>query len=148
MTRYDYPGAPARREDGRGAAAFALLRAWAAGIVALVVTEYAQATLVYDHLAGDGELESFGGRMLLVHLPNALCVALAAWAAGRVHSDPFRWSSPQHLAAVLAVPVVAQLLSMVVQWDRLALEGLLLSNAVLVVGCVAGYAADRLQDGD
>ncbi|MER6994327.1 hypothetical protein [Streptomyces sp. NPDC000410] len=146
MTRYGYPGASARRDEGRGAAVFALVRAWAAGIVVLLFTEYVQATVVFDYLATDSRLSSFSGRLLLIHLPNALCVGLAVWAAGRVHRDPFRRSLPGHLAATLVVPLAAQLLNLALQWERLAAEGLLMSNAVLAVGCVAGYAADRLQE--
>ncbi|MEU7282591.1 hypothetical protein AB0A69_28010 [Streptomyces sp. NPDC045431] len=130
----------------RGAGVLALTWAWAVGIVVLVVTEYAQATLVYEHLASEARLETFGGRLLLIHLPNALCVALAAWAAGRSHREPYRERPARHLAAVLAVPVAAQALNMALQWRELAAEGLFLSNAVLAVGCVAGYAADRLQE--
>ncbi|MGW1880854.1 hypothetical protein [Streptomyces sp. NPDC001970] len=146
MTRYGYPGASAHRDEGRGAAVFALVRAWAAGIVVLLLTEYVQATVVYDYLATKSQLETFGGRLLLIHLPNALCIGLATWAAGRVHRDPYRHSPPQHLTAALTVPLAAQLLNMALQWDALAAEGLLMSNAVLAVGCVAGYAADRLQE--
>ncbi|MEU9013374.1 hypothetical protein AB0D12_27160 [Streptomyces sp. NPDC048479] len=145
MTRY---GCQRAHQERRGAAFLALVRAWAAGAVVLVFTEYAQATLVYDYVATGPRLETFGGRLLLIHLPNALCIASAAWAAARVHHEPYRASTPRHLTAAFAVPVVAQLLNMAVQWEELAAEGLLLSNAVLVVGCVAGYAGDRLQDGD
>ncbi|MFJ9027790.1 hypothetical protein ACIRQP_04555 [Streptomyces sp. NPDC102274] len=146
MTRYDYPGASARRDHGGGAPVFALMRAWAAGIVMLLITEYLQATLVYDHLATEEKLETFTGRLLLIHLPNAICIAVAAWAAGRVHRDPYRDATVQHLAAVLTVPVAAQALNMSLQWQDLAAEGLLMSNAVLVVGCVTGYAVERLQE--
>ncbi|MFE2034456.1 hypothetical protein ACFXBB_14605 [Streptomyces scopuliridis] len=146
MTRYDYPRAPARRDDGGGAPVLALMRAWAAGIVMLLVTEYLQATLVYDHLASEEKLETFLGRLLLIHLPNAVCVAVAAWAAGRVHREPYRDAPVQHLAAVLTVPVAAQALNMSLQWQDLAAEGLAMSNAVLVVGCVTGYATERLQE--
>ncbi|WP_455362075.1 hypothetical protein [Streptomyces sp. SYSU K21746] len=146
MMRYDYPRASVRQDDRRRGAAFALMRAWAAGIVVLVLTEYLQVTLVYEPLASVARLESFGGRLMLVHLPNAVCIALAAWAAARVHREPFRTAPVQHVSAAVAVPVSAQLLNMAVQWDDLAAEGLLLSNAVLVVGCVAGCALDRLQD--
>ncbi|AXG80007.1 hypothetical protein [Streptomyces paludis] len=146
MTRYEYPGAPARRDDGRGAPVFALMRAWAAGIIALLFTEYLQATLVYDYLASDDRLETFAGRLMLIHLPNAVCIALATWAAGRVHSDPYRDHQLQHLLAVFAVPVAAQAVNMALQWDGLVAEGVLMSNAVLVVGCVTGYAVERLQE--
>ncbi|MFF5564400.1 hypothetical protein ACFY7Z_03490 [Streptomyces sp. NPDC012623] len=146
MTRYDHPGAPARHGDGRGAPVFALVRAWAAGIVVLLFTEYLQATLVYDYLAAEDSLETFGGRLTLVHLPNAVCLALATWAAGRVHADPYRDRAAQHLPAAFTVPVVAQAINMALQWDRLAAEGVLMSNAVLVVGCVTGYAVERLQE--
>ncbi|MET7618297.1 hypothetical protein [Streptomyces sp. NPDC005408] len=143
MTRYGYQRA---HQERRGAALFALVRAWGAGAVVLVFSEYLQATVVYDHLATGPRLDTFGGRLLLIHVPNALCIALAAWAAARIHREPFRESVPAHLTAAFAVPVVAQALNMAVQWRELAAEGVLLSNAVLVVGCVAGYAADRLQD--
>ncbi|MFE3141870.1 hypothetical protein [Streptomyces scopuliridis] len=146
MTRYDYPRAPARRDDGGGAPVLALMRAWAAGIVMLLVTEYLQATLVYDHLASEEKLETFLGRLLLIHLPNAVCIAVAAWAAGRVHREPYRDVPVQHLAAVLTVPVAAQALNMSLQWQDLAAEGVVMSNAVLVVGCVTGYATERLQE--
>ncbi|MFD4716981.1 hypothetical protein ACFWOY_09340 [Streptomyces sp. NPDC058423] len=146
MTRYGFPGAPAREDEGRGAALFALARAWATGVVVLLFTEYVQATVVYEHVATAARMETFGGRLLLIHLPNALCIALAVWAAARIHRPPFRESAPWHLTAALTVPVAAQLLNMGLQWERLSVEGLLMSNAVLVVGCVAGCAADRLQE--
>ncbi|QHY97850.1 hypothetical protein SSPS47_22325 [Streptomyces sp. S4.7] len=146
MTRYGYPGATAQRDEGRGAAVFALARAWAAGIVVLLLTEYLQTTLVNDHLATAENLETFDGRLMLIHIPNAVCIALATWAAGRFHRDPFRDSKTQHVLAVFTVGVAAQALNMVMQWHDLEAEGILMSNAVLVVGVVAGYAADRLQD--
>ncbi|MGW8887618.1 hypothetical protein [Streptomyces sp. NPDC055749] len=146
MTRYSYPGAPTRRDDGPGAMIFALARAWAAGIIVLIVTEYVQATVVHEHVATPERMETFGGRMLLIHIPNVICLALAAWAAARLHREPFRHSVPQHLAAAICVPIVAQLLNMAVQWEEMAAEGLFMSNVVAAVACVAGYAADRLQD--
>ncbi|MFD3519641.1 hypothetical protein [Streptomyces sp. NPDC058653] len=146
MTRYGYPGASAPRDEGRGAAVFALARAWAAGIVVLLLTEYLQTTLVNDHLATSENLETFNGRLMLIHLPNAVCIALATWAAGRVHREPFRDSRPQHAVAVFTVALAAQALNMLLQWQDLEAEGILMSNAVLVVGVVSGYAAERLQD--
>ncbi|WP_066955640.1 hypothetical protein [Streptomyces lushanensis] len=146
MTRYDYPGARAQRNEDPGAPVFALVRAWAVGIVVLVVTEYLQATLVYDHLASEENLETFLGRLMLIHLPNALCIALATWAAGRAHHDPFRAAAFRHALATFTVPVAAQALNMSLQWQDLAAEGLLMSNAVLVLGCVTGNAADRLTE--
>ncbi|MFF8842681.1 hypothetical protein ACF08N_08080 [Streptomyces sp. NPDC015127] len=148
MTRYGHPAVPARRDDGPRAGILALMKCWAAGIVVLLFTEYLQVTLVYDTLDSAGRLGSFGGRLLLVHLPNALCIALSVWAAARLHRPPFRHGTVRHLAAALAVPVAAQLLNMAIQWQELAAEGLLMSNAVLVLGCVAGWAADRLQEED
>ncbi|MFI5757363.1 hypothetical protein [Streptomyces sp. NPDC051569] len=146
MTRYDYPGAPTRRDEQGGPPFFALIRAWATGILVLVFTEYLQATVVYEHLASEDRLETFTGRLLLIHLPNALCIALAAWAAGRLHPEPYRDAPRRHLAAVITVPVAAQALNMALQWHGLSTEDLLMSNAVLVVGCMTGYAVDRLQE--
>ncbi|WP_330173875.1 hypothetical protein OG875_10005 [Streptomyces sp. NBC_01498] len=146
MTRYGYPGASVQREEGRGAAVFALARAWAAGIVVLLLTEYMGTTLVNDHLATSENLETFNGRLMLIHIPNAVCIALATWASGRFHRDPFRDSTFQHALAVFTVATAAQGLNMALQWHALETEGVLMSNAVLVVGVVAGSSADRLQD--
>jgi hypothetical protein len=148
MTRYGHPAVPARRDDGPRAGILALTKSWAAGIVVLLFTEYLQVTLVYDTLGAPAGLGTFGGRLLLIHLPNALCVALSVWAAARLHRPPFRYGTVRHLAAALAVPVAAQVLNIVVQWQNLAAEGLLMSHAVLALGCVAGWSADRLQEGD
>lgn len=148
MTRYGHPAAPARRDEGPRAGMLALTKSWAAGIVVLLFSAYVQVTLVYDTLGAPAGLGSFGGRLLLIHLPNALCVALSVWAAGRLHRPPFRYVTVRHLTAALAVPVAAQVLDVAVQWQHLTAEGLLLSHAVLTLGCVAGWAADRLQEGD
>ncbi|MGY1454501.1 hypothetical protein [Streptomyces sp. SS8] len=133
------------RESGGG---FALVRAWSVGFVVLLITEYLQVTYVYEVFATTERLESFGGRLLLVHLPNAVCIALAAWAAGRVHREPFRHSPVRHALAVFTIPVFAQVITVVLHWDRASVEGLLMSCAVMVVGAFTGYAADRLQEGE
>ncbi|TXS56673.1 hypothetical protein [Streptomyces sp. t39] len=148
MTRYDHPGAPARYDDGRGAGFLALTKAWAAGIVVLLFTEYVQVTLVWEQFGTEDRTASFAGRLLLIHLPNALCVALAVWAAGRLHRPPYRHRTVRHLLAVLAVPLAAQALNLTLQGPELAAEGVLMSSAVLALGCVAGWAADRLQEED
>ncbi|MEV4332327.1 hypothetical protein AB0K02_17615 [Streptomyces sp. NPDC049597] len=93
-------------------------------------------------------LGSFGGRLLLSHLPNALCVVLSVWAAARLHRPPFRCVTVRHLTVALSVPVAAQVLDVAVQWRHLTAEGVLMSHAVPALGCVAGWAADRLQEGD
>ncbi|MEC4017122.1 hypothetical protein [Streptomyces sp. H27-D2] len=148
MTRYDYPERPTRRDERRSAPLFALMTAWAAGIIVLFVSQYLQMTLVFEHLDDADRLSTFGGRMLAIHLPNALCIALATWAAARTHREPYRDSAARHLVAALTVPVAAQLLNMSAQWSELATEGLLMSNAVLVTGCAVGLAADRLLHED
>ncbi|MEV5984520.1 hypothetical protein AB0L85_05795 [Streptomyces sp. NPDC052051] len=127
---------------------FALVLAWAAGLIALFLTEYVQVTYFYEHLATTERLESFGGRLLCIHLPNAVCVALATWIAGRTHREPFRESLPRHLAALFAVPLFAQIVNVGTHWGRVSAEGLLMSCAVVVVGAVAGYGVDRLREGE
>jgi hypothetical protein len=121
------------------------MRAWAAGVIVLVGSEYLQIALVYQHVTGPAGPASFGGRLLLVDLPNAVCVALATWAAARLHREPFRRSTARHLTAALAVPVAAQLLTVAAYRQDMTAVGLLMSCAVMVVGCVAGPAADRLS---
>jgi len=127
---------------------FPLLLAWAAGIITLFAGEYLQITYYYPNVATPDRLESFGGRLLCVDLPNVLCFALTAWVSGRVHREPFRASMPQHLAALFAVPFFAQIVNLVVFWDIASTEGLLMSCVVAVVGAVAGYGVDRLQEGE
>ncbi len=112
----------------------------------LVATEYVQATVVYEHVATPERMGTFGGRLLLIHLPDAVCLALAAWAAARAHREPFRHVPPHHLAAVVAVPLAAQLLNMAVRWEHLAAEGLLMSNVVMATGCAVGYLVARLRE--
>lgn len=124
------------------------MRAWAAGLVVLFISEYVQVTYFYGTFESVERLESFGGRLLLVHLPNAVCVALAAWIAGRLHREPFRDSVPWHLAAVFGVPLFAQAVNVGVHWGRASLEGFVMSCAVVVVGAVTGYAVERLQEGE
>jgi hypothetical protein len=114
----------------------------------LFISEYVQVTYYYETFADVERLESFGGRLLFVHLPNAVCVALAAWSAGRLHREPFRDSLPRHLAAVFAVPLFAEVVTVVMHWGRASQEGFLMSCVVVVVGAVTGYAVDRLQEGE
>ena len=127
---------------------FALVLAWAAGLIVLFVTEYIQVTYFYEPFATPERLESFGGRSLCIHLPNAPCIALATWVAGRLHREPFRESVPRHLAALFAVPLFGQLVNIAMHWGRASTEGLLMSCAVVVAGAAAGYAADRLREGE
>ncbi|MFJ4339247.1 hypothetical protein [Streptomyces sp. NPDC088915] len=138
-------GRDTAREDGGTAV---LVRAWAAGLIVLLLAEYLQVTYVYGTFADAERLGSFGGRLLLVHLPNALCVALAVGVSGRLHREPFRSSPARHAAALFAVPLFAQVVSLALQWERASVEGLSMSCAVVVVGAFCGHAADRLQEGD
>lgn len=139
MTEYGY--------ESRGAAFLALVPAWVAAGVVAFFAGYTRSALVHGWPETDGGPQTFTGRLLLFHLPTALFVALAAWPAGRLHREPFRYVTSQHLLAVCAVPVVAQFGYLLVNRPQLALEDWLMSAAVLVVGCVAGYAVDQLREG-
>jgi len=127
---------------------FPLVLAWAAGLITLLIGSYLQITYFYENVATPERLESFGGRLLCVDLPNVVCMALATWVSGRLHREPFRESVPQHLAALFAVPLFAQIVNIVMHWGRASTEGLLMSCVVAVVGAVAGYGVDRLQEGN
>ncbi|MFI2346725.1 hypothetical protein ACH492_06620 [Streptomyces sp. NPDC019443] len=152
MTRYGYPGAPAGRDEGSSAGMFAMMRSWAAGIIVLAVTSYLHVTYIHGAFASTDEPESFGGELLLSHLPNAVAIALAVWAAARIHPKPYRDSRARHLIAALLVPVTAQLvtyaLALTTPWISLTALAVFLSVAVLAVGCTIGLCADRLQSGN
>ena len=127
---------------------FPLLLAWAAGIITLFGSEYIQVTYFYANVATPERLESFGGRLLCLHLPDLVCIGLAAWVAGRLHREPFRASLPQHLAALCTVPLVVQLANMATHWGRTSAEGRLMTCVVTAVGLVIGYGVDRWQEGE
>ncbi|GGL76853.1 hypothetical protein GCM10010129_20770 [Streptomyces fumigatiscleroticus] len=150
MARYGTtPGM--RPGDGSTAPApvLSLVRAWAAGVLVLVVTEYTQMTLVYAPLVGPEGVGSFGAALALVHLPNLLCVALAAWAAARVHPEPWRELPVRHAAAACAVPAAAQLLTLSLHWDRSGPSTLSfwMSTGVLLAGCAVGMLLEAWRAG-
>ncbi|MFC9128950.1 hypothetical protein ACFT4A_19155 [Streptomyces sp. NPDC057099] len=124
----------------------ALVRCWAVGIVVLVVSEYVQMTLVYGPLVGPRGVGSFGAALALVHLPNLVCVALATWAAARVHPEPWRELPVRHLAAACAAPAAAQVLLLALRPEVLDPAGLAfwMSAGVLLAGCAVGLLLDRL----
>ncbi|MFJ7332156.1 hypothetical protein ACIQU3_02725 [Streptomyces sp. NPDC101110] len=123
-----------------------LARCWAVGIVVLVLTEYVQMTLVYGPLVGPEGVGSFGAALALVHLPNLMCVALATWAAARVHPEPWREVPVRHLAAACAVPAAAQVLLLSLRPGVLDPAGAAfwMSTGVLLAGCAVGLLLDRL----
>jgi hypothetical protein len=121
------------------------VRAWAAGIVVLIVTEYLQVTLLYENLTGPAGPRSWGGTLVLVHLPNLVCIALAAWAAARMHPEPQSEEPLRHAIAACAVPVAGQLLTLTVERHQPGFDALSvwMSTGVLITGCVVGWAAER-----
>jgi hypothetical protein len=123
-----------------------LVRAWAVGVVVLVVSEYVQMTVVYEHLVGPGGVGSFGAALALVHLPNLICVVLATWAAARVHPEPWREMPVRQVAAACAVPAAAQVLMLSLRWERTGFGTLAfwMSAGVLLAGCVVGLLLDKL----
>ncbi|GGT52695.1 hypothetical protein [Streptomyces purpureus] len=146
MSYYGHHHSPARPA---GKPFFALMKAWGAGLVVLMLTSYLQIAHFYETFATPERLESFGGVLWLVHLPNAVCIALSVWVAARVHPEPYRDSPVRHMSAAFAVPVAAQLVSYTIAaglpWRDLGALSVAMSLAVLVVGCVAGYFGDRLR---
>ncbi|MEU2727600.1 hypothetical protein ACIP68_22640 [Streptomyces griseoviridis] len=124
----------------------AFARSWAAGAVVLALTAYTQATVVHRYLVDPGGVGSFGAALALVHLPNLLSVTLAAWAAARVHPEPWRHDPVRHPVAACAVPVAALLLASALRPEFLAPAhgSLWMSTAVLLAGCAAGLLLDKL----
>ncbi|MCX5050726.1 MULTISPECIES: hypothetical protein [unclassified Streptomyces] len=127
----------------------ALMRSWAVGVLVLVVTEYIQVRVVYDHLVGPAGVGSFAAALALVHVPNLLCVVLATWAAARVHPEPWRRAPARHVAAACAVPAAGQLLVLSLRPDLTNVSGLALwmSTGVLLAGCSMGLLLDSWWEG-
>lgn len=143
-SRGGYPR-PAAPGSARSTTLFAYVRAWAAGIIVLLVTETLQMTLVYDTLVDGEGTRTFGRALLLVHLPNLVCVALATWAAARAHPEPESELPLRHAIAAFAAPVAAQLLLVSMLWGSTGFDlvGLSLSTGVLLAGCAVGWGVDR-----
>lgn len=123
-----------------------LVRAWAAGVTVLVVTEYVQMKAVYGHLVGPRGVGSFGAALVLVHLPNLVCVVLATWVAARVHPEPWRSVPLRQVAAACAVPAAAQLLTLSLRWERTGFgtPAFWMSTGVLLAGCAVGLLLEKL----
>jgi hypothetical protein len=153
MSQYGNHGSPPHiaTQSGRTSSSpfFALVKAWAAALIVLALTSYLQVTYIYGTFATNERLDSFGGVLLLIHLPNTVCIALGVWAAARIHPEPYRESPVRHLTATLAVPVAVQLLTYATTlsspWRSMSVTGVFMSIAVLAVGCTIGFAADRLR---
>ncbi|CAL9513016.1 hypothetical protein SUDANB106_03700 [Streptomyces sp. enrichment culture] len=142
-------GAPSRGDGGAaGAALPAMLRSWAAGIVVLLVAQSLVDRTLGEYAVTPERVESFGWRMVLFHIPAALCVALATLAAARLHREPFRGSPAAHLTAALTVPLVAYGASLLMIGSRTDMsgQGIALSGAATLAGCAAGMAADLVMD--
>jgi hypothetical protein len=131
------------------APSLALVRAWAAGVLVLALTAYAQMAVVHDNFVGARGVGSFGAALALVHLPNLVCVVLATWAAARAHPEPWREMPVRHAVAGCAVPAAAQVLTLSLRWDRagLATPAFWMSTAVALAGCAAGMLLDAWWEG-
>ena len=141
--RFDRSGEPERQ--GWTATFFAFAQAWAAGIVVLVVTQYLQMTLLYENLVGRYGPQSWGSALGLVHLPNLVCIALATWAAARMHPEPQSARTGRHATAAFTVPVAAHLFTLAASRNVPGFDALTvcMTTAVLVTGCVVGWSAER-----
>ncbi|MFE9772681.1 hypothetical protein ACFYOV_13555 [Streptomyces sp. NPDC005931] len=137
-------GAP----SGAGTPALCLVRVWAVAAVVLVVTQLVLTTLVRDRLVGPEGVRSFGAALALVHLPDLVCVTLAAWAASRAHPEPWRNSPVRHAAACCTVPTAAQVLTLCLTWDRAGFTTLAcwMSTGVLLAGCALGVLPDGWRE--
>jgi hypothetical protein len=104
---------------------------------------------VHGPLVGPRGVGSFGAALVLVHLPNLLCVVLATWAAARAHPEPWRGSPVRHAAAGCAVPAAAQVLTLSLHWDRAgpSAPAFWMSTAVALAGCAAGMLLDAWREG-
>ncbi|MGK5451209.1 hypothetical protein [Streptomyces radiopugnans] len=125
-----------------------MLRSWAAGIVVLLVAQSLVDRTLGEYAVTPERVESFGWRMVLFHIPAALCVALATLAAARLHREPFRGSPAAHLTAALTVPLVAYGASLLMIGSRTDMsgQGIALSGAATLAGCAAGMTADLVMD--
>lgn len=125
---------------------FGLMRAWAAGVVALLACQYVLSSAVSQPLASMDRMESFGWRLALFHLPTLVCALLATLAAARVHPEPHRYRAGQHLLACLAVPLASRGVVMSMNWPLLTVEGIVAPTLAVIGGCVIGVMVDMAFD--
>ncbi|MCP3820698.1 hypothetical protein NLX86_22135 [Streptomyces sp. A3M-1-3] len=136
-----------RSRTARAPAFFALMRAWAAGIVVLLLSQYMLWSAVTEPLSTAEHTGAFGWRLLLFHLPTLLCAFLATLAASRIHPEPHRDRPVPHLVAGLTVPLANRAADMALNWRVLSVEGIAAPTAAVLAGCAIAVVLDLAMDG-
>ncbi|MEV6651211.1 hypothetical protein [Streptomyces sp. NPDC051219] len=136
-----------RSRPARAPAFFGLMRAWATGIVVLLLSQYMLWSAVTEPLSSAERTGSFGWRLLLFHLPTLLCALLVTLAASRAHPEPHREHPVPHLAAALTVPLVNRAADMALNWQVLSVEGIAAPTAAVLAGCAIAVVLDLAMDG-
>ncbi|MEU5658083.1 hypothetical protein ABZ802_21075 [Streptomyces sp. NPDC047737] len=125
---------------------FPLSRSWAAGALVYVVAGFLMTRALVETLATDERLETFGWRLVLLHLPGVLVTVLTVLAAARALPDRQRESGFLRLLGALAVPVAGLVYGYAVAWDVVGTEGVVMPAVAMVTGSAVGLAADRLLE--
>lgn len=130
------------------AAVLQVIRCWAAAVVVQQGLAWFFSVALFAPLASEERLESFGWRLLLLHVPGLLAVFGGVLAAGRLHPSPGRLSWPRHLTATLTAPLVSLAFSLGTTWSMLAAEAIGMALATLAFGSATALALDHAMSGD
>ncbi|WP_411082121.1 hypothetical protein [Streptomyces sp. cmx-18-6] len=140
------PGSGSGTYSEPGGRFFALTRSWAAGGLAYIATGFLTSRLLFELLATETRLESFGWRLSLLHLPVLAASLLTVLAAARVLPDEHRESRALYLLATLTVPLAGMTYAFALSREAVGAEGVVMPLAALVTGAVSGVAVDRLLE--
>lgn len=119
-----------------------LVKAWVAALLVWTVGFVLQSFL-FSAVGTIERLEEVGWRILLIHLPWLVLLLVTAAVAALVHRR--RAEAGRHAVAVLTVPLLALLLTLVLSIGTTETAPLLVDFMAGAIGAVAGWQlVDRL----
>ncbi|MFE2290298.1 hypothetical protein [Streptomyces sp. NPDC059452] len=137
------PGGGGAERDGHLSA---LTRSWVTGALVYLAAGFLMSRLLLELLGSQARLETFGGRLSLLHIPALAVTLLTVLAAARTLPDEYRKSRTLYLLAVLTVPLAGLAYGFAVPSEAVGIEAVLMPVVSLATGATSGVAVDRLLE--
>lgn len=116
-----------------------LLKSWAVAVGVWLLGSLLT-VIVFVNAGSLAQVQSFGGRVTALYIPQLVVALLMACTAAVVHPAPARERAERHAAAVFAVPAVVLVVNVVSNAVRgSALEVYAAALVTLVVGSFVGW---------